>query len=89
MASEPLPNEFDPEDVRYLAEVLEEAISEFCQENPGLECPIEAEEEAGLLRRRAETKTHDVRPEDMRNIIQAARESGCPQGAITAIVREI
>lgn len=89
LASEPFPNEFPPEGVMYLAEILQESTEEFSTEFPELEYPVEAADEIELLRRRAVSKTHDIRPEDMRSIIQAARDNGCTRGAVTAMVMEI
>ncbi len=89
LASEPFPNEFPPEDVRHLAEVLQEAIHDFSNDNPDLEYPICAEDEVRLLRSRADTKTHDVTRENLESIIQAARDAGSPLGFTRQIVMEI
>ena len=89
LASEPFPNEFPPEDVLNLADVLQDAIHEFSNDHPDLEYPISAEEEVRLLRSRAGAKTHDVTRENMESIIQAAREAGSPLGFTRQIVMEI
>ena len=89
LATEPFPNEFPAEDVIQMAGVLKESIENFSEENPDLEYPLDASDEVMVLRRRADTLTHDVTPEDMLSIIQAAQEAGCPRGAITRIVMEV
>lgn len=86
MAAEPYPPNTPRQLAWNIANIIDQEIRGFVQENPGEAFPEDAQQDAETLRRRAATDTHTIGPEQMGALIRVSQETGFPPGAIARMI---